>query len=89
LQRAQEVTVAKVQPLRANLPLRGQRHLFSQVLQTEIDKPMTIRFSAATTKETGWFKNTIYGAAGFFMLWIFVGAVANRPATKKAAQAAA
>ncbi len=89
LQRAQDVPVAKLQALRANLPLRGQRHLFSQVLQTEIDKPMTIRFSAATTKETGWFKNAIYSAAGFLMLWIFVGAVAKRPATKKAARTAA
>ena len=47
LQRAQSVTVAKVQPLRANLPTRGQRHVFAQVLQTEVNKPMTIQFTAA------------------------------------------
>jgi hypothetical protein len=79
LQRAQEVTVAKVQPLRANLPTRGQRHSFSQVLQTEVGKEMTIRFAAANTKEVGWFKRVIYFGGAFLMLWIFVSAMARRP----------
>lgn len=78
LQRAQEVTVAKVQPLRANLPTRGQRHSFSQVLQTEVGKEMTIRFAAANTKHIGWFKQTIYFVGGFLALWILVSLVASR-----------
>jgi len=78
LQRAQEVTVAKVQPLRANLPTRGQRHSFSQVLQTEVGKEMTIHFAAANTKQVGWFKQTTYVVGAFLALWILVGALANR-----------
>jgi prepilin-type processing-associated H-X9-DG protein len=78
LQRAQEVTVAKVQPLRANLPTRGQRHSFSQVLQTEVGKEMTIRFAAANTKHVGWFKQTIYFVGAFLALWILVSLVASR-----------
>jgi len=78
LQRAQEVTIAKIQPLRANLPTRGQRHSFSQVLQTEVGKEMTIRFAAANTKHVGWFKQTIYFTGAFVALWILVGMVTNR-----------
>ena len=78
LQRAQEVTVAKVQPLRANLPTRGLRHSFSQVLQTEVGKEMTIRFAAENTKQMGWFKQVIYFGAGFLALWILMSLVANR-----------
>ncbi len=84
LQRAQELTVAKVQPLRANLPTRGLRHSFSQVLQTEVGKEMTIQFSAANAKETGWFKQLVYFTGGFLLLWIFVNVVANRPGTRPA-----
>jgi hypothetical protein len=79
LQKAQEISVAKVQPLRVNLPTRGQRHSFSQVLQTEINKPMSIRFQATNSKEIGWAKWLIYALGGFLMLWIFVAAVANHP----------
>ncbi|HEY2952551.1 MAG TPA: hypothetical protein VGK40_08215, partial [Verrucomicrobiae bacterium] len=53
--RAQEVSVAKVQPLRANLPTRGLRHSFAQILQTEVNKPMTILLTATNTKDVGWF----------------------------------
>jgi len=78
LQRAQEVTVPKVQPLRANLPTRGERHSFSQVLQTEVNKPMTISFAAANTKAANGFKTALTFAGGFLLLWIFVSVVANR-----------
>jgi hypothetical protein len=79
LQRAQEVTVAKVQPLRANLPTRGQRHSFSQVLQTEVSKPMTISFAAANTKQGGGFKTLLGFVGAFLLLWIFVSVIAQRP----------
>jgi hypothetical protein len=88
LQKAQEVSVAKVQPLRANLPTRGQRHAFSQVLQTEVNKAMTIAFVAKNAKEVGWFRPALYSVAGFLMLWIFVSAVSNRPPRSSQAQAA-
>jgi hypothetical protein len=78
LQRAQEISVAKIQPLRANLPTRGLRHSFAQVLQTEVNKPMTIQLTATNTKEVGWFRQLVYFAAGFILLWIFVSAVVNR-----------
>jgi hypothetical protein len=76
LQRAQEVTIAKVQPLRANLPTRGVRLSFSQALQTEVNKPMTVAFAAANAKHVGWFQQMIYLIAGFWILWAFVS-VAN------------
>ena len=47
-----EVTVTKVQPLRANLPTRGVRLSFSQPLQTEVNKPMTVEFAATFLRTT-------------------------------------
>jgi hypothetical protein len=78
LQRAQELSVAKVQPLRVNLPKRGIRHSFTQVLQTEVNKPMTVHLTATNTKSIGWFRGILYVAGGFIMLWIFVGVVLKR-----------
>jgi len=72
LQKAQEVSVSKIQPLRVNLPTRGQRHSFSQVLQTEVNKAMTIHFQANNTKEVGWAKTALYGLSAFLLLWIVV-----------------
>ncbi|MEI7728225.1 MAG: hypothetical protein WCO56_01570 [Verrucomicrobiota bacterium] len=59
-------------PLHANLPTRGQRHTFTQVLQTEVNQPMTLRFSAAGTRETGWFSRLSLGLGCFVALWILV-----------------
>ena len=72
LQKAQEVTVATVQPLRVNLPLRGQRHVFTQVLQTEVNKPMTVEFAARNLKAGGWLKPIALTFAAFLALWIAV-----------------
>jgi hypothetical protein len=72
LEKAQQVKVAKVQPLRANLPTRGQRHLFTQVLQTEVNKPLTISFNASTTRSSGWLARIIWGIGCFLALWIIV-----------------
>lgn len=87
LQKAQEVSVAKVQPLRVNLPTRGQRHSFAQVLQTQVNKPMTIQFHATNTKEVGWAKRAIYVVGAFLMLWICVASVPNRPLPKPQTEA--
>ena len=78
LQKAQEVTVATVQPLRVNLPLRGQRHAFTQVLQTEVNKPMTVEFSARSQKAGGWLKPIALALGAFLALWIAVAVFAQR-----------
>jgi hypothetical protein len=78
LAQAQEVAAAKVQPLHVNLPLRGLRYAFTQVLQTEENKPMTIELSAANTKTGNWLKRVGMGLAGFLALWGMVAVVAAR-----------
>lgn len=78
LAQAQEVAAAKVQPLHVNLPLRGLRYAFTQVLQTEENKAMTIELSAANTKTGNWFKRVGMGLAGFLALWGLVAVVVAR-----------
>ncbi len=78
LQKAQEVIVATVQPLRVNLPLRGQRHAFTQVLQTEVNKPMTVEFTARNQKAGGWLKPIALTLAAFLALWIAAAVFAQR-----------
>ena len=82
LQKAQAVSVTRVTPLRVNLPTRGLRHSFVQVLQTEVDKPLTIRLSAVNESEAGWFMLTALGAAGFALTWLVATALIHfrRPA---------
>jgi hypothetical protein len=69
LQQAQEIAIAKVQPLRMNLPLRGQRIAFMQVLQTEAGQPMTFLLSAANTKTVHWSSRLGWGTLTFLVLW--------------------
>ena len=69
LQQAQEVVAPKVQPLRVNLPVRGRRLSFSQVLQTEIGKPMTIQLLAKNAKAVSWSARIVKLAAVFVFLW--------------------
>ena len=54
LQKAQEVATTTVRPLRVNLPMRGLRHSFSQILQTEVGKPMLVSFVASNAKAVNW-----------------------------------
>jgi len=61
-----------------SLPLRGLRYAFTQVLQTEENKPMTIELSAANTKTGNWLKRAGMGVAGFLVLWGLVAVVAVR-----------
>ena len=71
--------MAKVLPLRVNLPTHGVRHAFTQVLQTEVGKPMTVRFAAANDRATGWPARIGLSAAGFGLLWLAVsGALMRR-----------
>ncbi|MGN6643515.1 MAG: hypothetical protein ACTHKU_11010 [Verrucomicrobiota bacterium] len=69
LQQAQEMVAAKVQPLRVNLPIRGVRRAFTQVLQTEVNKPMTIQLLAVSTKAVSWPMRLATAAAAFLLLW--------------------
>jgi type II secretory pathway pseudopilin PulG len=83
LQQAQEIAVAKVRPLRVNLPTRGLRHAFAQVLQTETGKAMTVSFTAANTKSVSWPKRIGGGVAGFVALWVLVALVGGRAGRKE------
>ena len=69
LQEAQEIVTAKVQPLRVNLPVRGQHFAFTQVLQTEGGRPMTIQLFAASTKAVSWPMRGLMAAGAFLVLW--------------------
>ncbi len=78
LQQAQEIAEVTVQPLRVNLPTRGLRHSFTQVLQTGVDKPMTIKFTAMNTTRPGWFKTLLFAVGGFLLLWIIAASLPER-----------
>jgi type II secretory pathway pseudopilin PulG len=80
LEKAQQVAVAKVAPLRVNLPTRGVRYSFAQVLQTELRKPMTIRLLAENTKVPSWTSRIGLSVLGFAVLWAIVAAL-NRQRT--------
>ncbi len=60
---------AKVQPLRVNLPVRGTFFAFTQVLQTESAKPMTIQMLAASTKAVSWPQRGALALGAFAVLW--------------------
>ncbi len=77
LQQAQEIVTAKVQPLRVNLPVRGQRFAFTQVLQTEGGKPMTFALTAENTKMIHWPSRLAACAAAFLALWGMVAALSR------------
>jgi len=72
LQQAQEVVTAAARPLRVNLPARGLRHSFSQILQTEVGKPMIVRFVASNAKAANWPIRVMLGALAFAGLWALV-----------------
>jgi hypothetical protein len=72
LQQAQEIVTAKVQPLRVNLPVRGQRFAFTQALQTESGQPMTFMLSAANARIIHWPSRLGLGLAAFLALWVTV-----------------
>jgi type II secretory pathway pseudopilin PulG len=77
LQQAQEIVTAKVQPLRVNLPVRGQRFAFTQVLQTEGGKPMTFVLAAENAKMIHWPSRLAGCAAAFLALWGMVAALSR------------
>jgi hypothetical protein len=78
LQQAQEVTLAKVLPLRVNLPTHGVRYVFTQVLQTEVKAPMKVSFHVVNSRATSWPAQIGLGATGFAGLWLLVAAMFTR-----------
>ena len=78
LQQAQELAIAQVQPIHVNLPTRGLRHAFTQVLQTEPNKAMTIKLEAANEKTVNWPKRVGGAAAAFLGLWVVSAFLSNR-----------
>jgi len=69
LQQAQEIAAANVQPLRMNLPMRGEHLAFMQVLQTEVGQPMTFVLAADNTKTVHWPLRLGCCAVAFLALW--------------------
>jgi len=85
LQKAQEVASATVRPLRVNLPTRGLRHSFSQVLQTEVGKPMLVSFVASSAKAARWPTRIGLLTLSFAGLWAIVNwALTHRKVEAKA-----
>jgi hypothetical protein len=78
LAQAQQLAVARVQPLRVNLPTRGVHYAFTQILQTEVDKPLNIQFTAANTRSGGLFGKLVVSVLGFVVLWIIVELLLSR-----------
>jgi hypothetical protein len=78
LEKAQQVAMAKISPLRVNLPTRGARFSFAQVLQTELHKPMTVKLFAENTKTPSWTYQLGLGLLGFGLIWAMI-ALVNKP----------
>jgi type II secretory pathway pseudopilin PulG len=77
LQQAQEIGVTRVRPLHVNLPIRGVDYAFTQVLQTEPGKAMTIELQAANTRAVNWPARLVTLACAFLVLWGLVALVSH------------
>jgi hypothetical protein len=78
LEQAQQVGVAKVQPIHVNLPTRGLRHAFTQVLQTQTGKALTIRLFAVNANAVSWPGRIATGLGMFLALWMAMAATLRR-----------
>ena len=70
LNKAQAVGERVVAPLRANLPTRGLRYSFAQVLQTKPNEPMIIRLTARNDEASDWWLRGALAAGTALSLWI-------------------
>ncbi|HEY3912838.1 MAG TPA: hypothetical protein VGN61_00010, partial [Verrucomicrobiae bacterium] len=77
LEQSQQLTAATVQPLRISLPTRGLRQSFTQVLQTEVSRPLTIQFRAASTQSGGLFGTLAFGVLAMLVLWAVTSVYLN------------
>ena len=69
------VTTGEVTPLNINLPRDGVFLAFSQPLQTETDKPMTISFTVENTRRTSWWIVLMWSSLGITVLFSLILAV--------------
>ena len=69
LNRAQAVVTTHVSPLHVNLPTRGLRFNFSQVLQTQPGEALTVTFRARNERNPGAVRSVIGGAVVLLVLW--------------------
>jgi hypothetical protein len=72
LAQAQELAVARVRPLHVNLPVSGLHQGFTQVLQTGIEKPLTIQFTAANNQADSRGRQFLGGVLALLALWAVV-----------------
>ena len=72
------MALATVQPLHVNLPTRGLRYAFTQVLQTGVHKPMTIQLAAVKTGTGNWLGRIGLSLAGFIALWAVMAVATAR-----------
>ena len=77
LQQAQEIVTTKVQPLHVNLPVRGLHFVFTEVLQTESGRPMTIQLFAASTRTVSWPMRGLAATGAFLVLWALVAVLSR------------
>ena len=77
LEQAQEIVAPRVQPLHVNLPVRGVHYTFTQVLQTQTGKPMTVQMLAANTRAVNWPMRGLMVVGAFLILWVFVAVVSR------------
>jgi len=85
LQQAQEIATATAKPLKVNLPTRGLRHSFSQVLQTEIGKPMLVQFVAVSANVASWPMRLAWAVLAFGTLWAVAAGLLRATATARRA----
>ena len=78
------VTTGEVTPLNINLPREGVFLAFSQPLQTETDKSMTISFEAENTRRTNWWVVLVWSALGISILFFLVQAIRHFALQKSA-----
>lgn len=70
LNRAQAVVTTRVSPLHVNLPTRGLRYNFSQVLQTQPGEPLTVTFRACNERNPGTFRSVMGWTLALGALWL-------------------
>jgi len=57
--------------------VRGQRFAFTQVLQTESGRPMTIQLFAASNKAVSWPMRGLTVTGAFLILWLLVAGLSR------------
>jgi hypothetical protein len=54
------------------------RYTFTQVLQTELNKPLTIELAAKNAKLPNWTQRIAFSGLAFVALWLVVAFVGRR-----------